>query len=91
VPWLLYSVFFSAFTIFMFLAGERHWDAFWAYLVSLFGLTPIIGSLVAVFMAKTVHNWGWLEASFNLLGWMVPMAIAGKTASRSQNGRGEVA
>lgn len=76
--WLIWSITFAGLTVFMYLGtGPDGWDAHLAYGVSLLGLVPLIGGIIASFMADTVHGWGFLHAAFNFLGFLIPFILVG--------------
>ena len=75
--WAIWAVTLSGFTTFAHLgAGEGGWDAHLSYALSLLSLVPILGGLFASFFADTVHGWGYLHAAFNLVGYVIPLALA---------------
>lgn len=78
VPWALWSVTLSGFTVFAYLGtGPDAWNAHLSYALSAVGLIPFIGGLIASFMADTVHGWGFFHAAFNFLGYIPLLAFVG--------------
>lgn len=88
VVWLFWAVTFSGFTVFLYLAtGDSGWDAHLSYALSVIGVVPIIGGIVATFMADSVHGWGFFEAAFNLIGYLIPLGFAGYLNSSADQRR----
>jgi hypothetical protein len=74
--WFIWATTLSGMLMFAYL-GAKGWDAHLAYGVSLVGLTPLIGGIIASFMAEPTTGWGFFHALFNLVGWVVLFGIAG--------------
>lgn len=82
--WLVWAVTLSGLTVFLYLStGTGAWDGHLSYSVSALGLIPVIGGVIASFMADTVHGWGFFHAAFNLIGYLLPAALAGMLEKRS--------
>lgn len=84
--WSLWSLTFAGFTVFLYLGtGAAAWDGHLAYAFSALGLVPIIGGIIASFMADTVHGWGFFHALFNFLGFIIPAIIASKLSEQGSS------
>jgi hypothetical protein len=89
--WFLFSFFYAPFTMFVFFAGQCHWNTFAAFVGAVFTAIPGIGMLLATWAGMYVWDWSFLHSLCNYFLWVPLLSLGGvlRTSSATAGGLGK--